>query len=433
MNTIKTMVATLRGHFQTNDLSVLFVNIALQLTLALLFGHLFEARFNLATGYLVGTGQNPYVPQDLSGIFHNHYFQGITSIGYPPPIPLLLGFIYLCTFKIFPCFLFYNFSSKIPVIAANICLAYVVAAVLTKSGSPRKVSRKAWLFMLFNPFILYASTAWGQFDSVVALISLISSIMLYSGLRASAGILLALAISFKPIALPLLPVAFIYLFGRPFRQKVEYFASFIATLLLFCAAPFFIFSWDPSMVFLHWNAHFSLGGCMSYLSFLEIMQNGPQLPSAWKIVGFLWIPGLIIASFALKSSIRGPDTLLKNSIALIMVFYLTRTWLSEPNLVLLLPFMVLATSRGLVPQWTLTALWTLPLLFGIFNESPALLLFPTMPDAMDTLLKFGEQFRNARLIIRSVVVIPWLLTGCWIVIYCCNHAPTGTKFDAGAL
>ena len=58
----------------------------------------------MATGYLVGTGQNPYIAQDLSAVFQNLTFQNITTVGYPPPWPLLLGLIYrvvYCSFSQF--------------------------------------------------------------------------------------------------------------------------------------------------------------------------------------------------------------------------------------------------------------------------------------------------------------------------------------------
>ena len=111
-------------------------------------------RIFMATGYLVGTGQNPYIAQDLSAVFHNSTFQGITTFGYPPPWSIVLGLIYLCSYKIIPNFLFYNLAIKLPIIAANICVAYLVVSILNKLGVQEKISRRAWIFLLFNPFLL---------------------------------------------------------------------------------------------------------------------------------------------------------------------------------------------------------------------------------------------------------------------------------------
>jgi hypothetical protein len=37
---------------------------------------------------------------------------------------------------------------------------------------------------------------------------------------------------------------------------------------------------------------------------------------------------------------------------------------------------------------------------------------------MDTLLDLADKYRTARLIARSIVVVPWLITGWWIVVVC---------------
>ena len=67
--------------FPTTDRVLLASSIILQIVLALFFGHAYDMRIFMATGYLVGTGQNPYIAQDLSTVFHNSTFQGITKIG----------------------------------------------------------------------------------------------------------------------------------------------------------------------------------------------------------------------------------------------------------------------------------------------------------------------------------------------------------------
>jgi len=67
--------------FATPDRRILLLSIALQLALALLFGHSYDARVFMSTGYLVGTGHNPYVGQDLSAAFHHIGFRSLTTGG----------------------------------------------------------------------------------------------------------------------------------------------------------------------------------------------------------------------------------------------------------------------------------------------------------------------------------------------------------------
>jgi hypothetical protein len=411
-------MVTIIRKFLSQDRFVIALSIVLQVSLAFFFGHDYDMRIFMATGYLVGTGQNPYISQDLGSVFHNSTFQGMTSVGYPPPWPLVNGLTYLVTYKIIPNLLLYNLALKIPIIVANIGMAYLVPNILSKLGVEEDVRRKAWLFILFNPFFLYVSSAWGQFDSIVGLFSLLALVRLSEGKLTGSAILLALAISFKPTALPLVPAIFVYLLGKPFWQVFRYFVLFFFCALLLFVGPFVILGWDPSPILQHWNAHFSVGGGLSFMTFLELFQDSYQLRGLWWLVGLLWVPALGLAAFALKPGGHGLPDLLKKSTALIMVFFLFRAWLSEPNILLVLPLILILTSIGDLDPRLLLAVWILPLLFSLFNTSTFQLLFPSLPVLMDRLLQASEVLRAARLSIRILLVIPWLVAGGWIVANC---------------
>ena len=88
----------------------------------------------MSTGYLVGTGHGPYSPLDLSAVFQHIGFGQLTTIGYPPPWPLLTGIIYRLTYGVVPNLLTYDLALKLPVIAATVGLAYVVYLLGTALG-----------------------------------------------------------------------------------------------------------------------------------------------------------------------------------------------------------------------------------------------------------------------------------------------------------
>jgi Gpi18-like mannosyltransferase len=400
------------------DWLLLVVSIFLQGCLAYFFGHAYDTRILMATGYLVANGQNPYIAQNLGAVFHNSTFQGITTLGYPPPWALVLGLVYLCSYRIIPNFLLYNLAIKLPIIAANICLAYAVRHILNKSAVRAEISLAAWIFMLFNPFLLLTTSAWGQFDSVVALLSLWSLFLLSEGGLIFPAILLALAISLKPIALPLILVTLVFLAGKSLRRALQYFAVFTLSMLLLCVVPFIIFKWNPSEIFQHWNSQFVVGGGLSFMTFLEYVRWTYQLPGQWWFLGWLWLPALGLAAYALKPGIRGFKELLKKSTALILVFYLCRAWLSETNINLILPLVLILVSMHALDRRTLLAIWVLPLIFSFFNTSLAQLFFPSIPGLMDLFLKWSIQFNTARYIIRTVVVVAWLMAGGWTVVQC---------------
>lgn len=407
---------------------LLLLSIVLQLIFGLSFGHNYDMRIYLATGYLTGTAQNPYIAQDLSAIFHNNTFQGLTSIGYPPPWSIVLGLLYRSVNLFTTNLIVYNFVIKLPIIAANVGLAYLAARTLKNMGAGAIAARQAWLLLLFNPYLLIFGTAWGQFDSIVALLSLAALIYLEAGRPVISSILLALAISFKPTALPLLPVAIIYLSGKSFRQVVTYCAGSLAGIFLFCIAPFIVFRWDPTPIIQHWNAHFTVGGGMSFMTFFELLKDSYQLPGLWWLLGLIWIPALATGSLALKyMGIDGFKDLLKKGAGLILIFFLTRTWLSEPNLILVLPLIVILTSLGELDRRAVIALCTIPFVYSFFNTSLFQLLFPTFPEAMVNLLKWADEFRTARLVARIISVIPWEIAGWWIVITCMKKSPPAVE------
>jgi hypothetical protein len=409
--------------YATTDRFLLGSSIVLQIALALFFGHAYDMRIFMATGYLVGTGQNPYIAQDLSAVFHNSTFQGITTLGYPPPWSLVLGLIYLCTFKIIPSFLIYNLAIKLPIIAANICLAYLVVHILKKLGAQEKISHRAWIFLLFNPFLLLMSSAWGQFDPIVALLSLLSLLQISEGKVTSPAILLALAISLKPTALPLILVTLVCLAGKSLPRIFLYFAVFTTSMLLFCVAPFILFGWDPSPILQHWDTQFTVGGGLSFMTFLEYVKWSYQFPGQWWFLGWLWVPALGLAAYALKPGTWDLKDLLKKSVALVLVFFLCRAWLSETNLNLILPMVLILTSINGLDRRALAAIWVVPLIFSFFNTSIAQLFFPSMPGLMDIFLKWSVEFSIARYAVRTLIVALWLMAGWWVVFQCFKKVP----------
>jgi hypothetical protein len=351
-------------------------------------------------------------------------FQGMTSVGYLPPWPLLLGFIYMSVAALTPNLMVYNLAIKLPIIVANISLAYLVWGLLEHLGADARVAKKAWTFLMLCPFILYFGTAWGQFDVIVVLLTLLSLVHLDQGRLPSSAILLALGMAFKPIALPVFPLAVLYLTGKSARQGAVYSLWFAGGLIAFCALPFVLLAWDPAPILRGWNAHFIVGGAMGYMTFFELLKDTYKLPGRWWLLGLIWIPALGIALFAThRRGIFGFRDLLRKSLELILVFYLTRTWLSEPNIVMILPLALILTSLGELPPAVFHALWILPMIFTIFNASPPQLLWLNFPQVMQAWLGWLEGVRSFRLVVRTALVIPWQIVGWWIVVTCLKSTP----------
>lgn len=404
--------------FATPDRRVLLLSIVLQLALALLLGHSYDTRIFMGTGYLVGSGQNPYLPQDLTPVFHHIYFTSLTTIGYPPPWPLVLGLLYRLSYALTHDLLVYNLAIKLPVVAANIGLAYLTAAVLQDRGAPVAVARKAWAFLLLNPFLLYFGAAWGQIDSIVALFSLLALVLLFAQRRGSSALLLALAVSVKPTALPIVLVAVVFLWRGSARRAVRYAAVFAGGVFLFCVAPFLVLRWSPELITQRWNAQFITNGALSPMTVIRVLRDPLVLTGRWWLVGMIWVPALALGLLALRRADGSFEDLLKKSTGLVLIFFLTRAWLSEPNVILVLPMVLILTSLGRLDRRALTAVWVLPLAFTVCNSSPLQLLFVTFPQTMQNALDATGRYHVVALVARAVLVIGWQIAGWSIVVAC---------------
>lgn len=398
------------------DLGYLLASILIQLLLGYFFGHAYDIKIFMATGYMVANGYDPYILPNLSAVFHNPAFQGMSSIGYPPPWPLILGLIYLLSYAWMHNFLVYNLAIKLPIIAANICLAYLVRDILREQDVSDQRSHKAWLFLLLNPFLFYFTTAWGQFDSVVVVLTLAALVSLYKQRLVASAILLALAIALKPTPVPIVLAAGLYLWKSPWKRLAGYGVVLVLSLMAFIVLPFLIFGWNAGPIYHGWNAQFTVSGGMSIARLYVLYADHTVLPGYWWLLGVAWLPAVFLAAAFLRRGEHGLLNLFQQSLVLELVFFLTRTWLSEQNITLVLPLVLILVYQDKLPKLTLPAVWILPLVFTIFNTSPAQLLFPVLPQLMAQLLQLAQAHRIELLWASMAVVIPWQVAGWWMVI-----------------
>jgi hypothetical protein len=409
--------------FHTPDRRLLVLSILLQLCLAVLFGHSYDTRVFMAAGYLVGTGQNPYVPHDLSVVFHHVGFNRMTTIGYPPPWALVSGLAYRGTYALVPNLLIYGLALKIPVIAATIGLAYLVAAVLQNLGAQAVACRRAWAFLLFNPLILYVGAAWGQIDAIATLFAVAALVLVWAKHWASSAALLALAICIKPTPLPILLVVLVWLARGSLRRALRYAAVFAGGVVLFYVVPFPLFGWSVDRFLKHGNAHFHMYGALSYTTAVRLFRDPLVLSQHWWLVGLLWIPALAAGLLLLRRA-AGFEDLVRNCAALVLIFFLTRTLLAEPDVLLVLPLMLILTALGGLDRRALLALWLIPLVFTVFNASPLQLLWVAFPSAMQSSLTAAADYHGLLLAAKAALVVAWQVAGWWTVVGCLKGGST---------
>lgn len=399
------------------DLVAVTLSVLIQIPLAVFLGHYYDERCFIDTGYLVSNGLNPYIPHIIT-VFKNPGLMGTNPIiGYPPLWPLLLGAIYRVTYNLTPNIFLYNFAIKIPVIASNIALAYVTKNMMQRLNMPSKRIQSAWLILLFNPFTLLTTAAWGEFDTLIALLCLVSLYFLSKGQIVKSSILLALSIVLKPISLPLIGLPLFFSTSQNRRKNLIYILISMLILVGLWFLPFNLFGWmvpsSPGQA----TSYFKMAGSMTIFNLVEVIQHTSVLPLGLEFLGYLWIPALLIGYyFVYRNPPKSMPELAEKAVILLLIFFLTRTWLSEPNINLIISLALLALASKKLSFRNFGFLWIIPLVFMFFNFATPQLFFLLSPSILSNLAQLDQSILEWRLIGKFVVVIFWQIFAWRLVI-----------------
>jgi Gpi18-like mannosyltransferase len=401
------ILLTLKLH---RDIVAVILSVLVQIPLAVFLGHYYDERSFIDTGYLVSSGLTPYIPHMIT-VFSNPDLMGINPIiGYPPLWPLLLGLIYRLSYNIAPNIFFYNFAIKIPVIASNIALAYVTKTGMQRLNMPQKKVQFAWFFLLFNPFTLLTTTAWGEFDTLIALLCVASLYFLSKGMIGKSSLLLSLSIVLKPISLPLIGLPLLFSTPQNRRKNLIYtlISSVVVVTLWFL--PFNLLGWmvpsSPTQV----TSYFKMAGGMTLFNIVEIFQKTATIPVGLEFLGYLWMPALILGYYLVyRNPPKTMYKLVESAVFLLFIFFLTRSWLSEPNINVLLPLLLILFGSGKINSKNLHLAWIIPFVFLFLNYAVPQLFFLVYPSIIPAIGTFDLQIGVSRVIARFAVTVVWYI------------------------
>lgn len=393
---------------------LILLSAGIQLALGTFTAHPYDIRVFMAAGYLVAHGNSPYVLTSVSSVFGSSLFPDpVPGIGYPPPWGLVLALSYLVSYSIVPNLILYNFAIKIPIVIGNILLALLIGKMTLSATSDAAKSANATRFMLFNPFVIYTTAIWGQFDTLSVLLMLLAIFELTQGKRRLSALALGGAIAFKLIPVVLLPLLILHVRRREnWFRAFEYFA-FVAAVVGLSFFPFLI-GWSPKPIIDNWNIHFVRIGAFSPMNVLLLLGIGGAT-NEFSFLGFLWLPSLVLVYFSLirKGAIRSTDLVLP-ALAVMLGVFLTRSWVSEQNLNFVVPLVLLSSIRQDWSKKWVTAAWLLPLIFAVLHTSPTSMLFLTAPQSLTEYtqvqlqLFFTSEVGGA---IRALITLVWLVVG----------------------
>ena len=156
------------------------------------------------------------------------------------------------------------------------------------------------------------------------------------------------------------------------------------------------------------TAYFKMADSMTLFSIVEVIQNTAVLPAGLEFLGYLWIPALLIGYyFVYRNPPKSMPELAEKAVMLLLIFFLTRTWLSEPNLNLIISLALLMVVAKDMNFRNFAFLWAIPLVFMFLNTSAQQLFFLVSPSVISNLAQLDQSIRIWRLLAKFVVVVVW--------------------------
>jgi hypothetical protein len=363
------------------------IALAFQLLLSIFLAHGYDFRVEYVAGRNIVDGGSPYSGGTISGWMALGWGPQVQGIGETPLWALYLGLCY--SLSAGQPFVF-NFLSKIPIIVANVSLAYF--------SYSRGI--RGWRFFLLNVYLITTSVTWGKPDNLATILA-IGALIATDSATASA-LFLSASFMIKPLAVAILPAFVLRLMHRSLRWGATF---TIGTLVLSTGmflSPFILLSWPLVPVINGFSTWFGHVGALSVFNLITVENRTELLPPAFWWVGYIVVIGTgVLIAYAI---IRKPEHVLQYALLSAAVFFTLRPWNSEQNLVLLLAIFVLL--RGALPsRW----LWVIPLMFAVANNSLQQQLYLLMPTIVGELDSFYAPFNIYRLWLKFVLAFAWLI------------------------
>lgn len=358
----------------------------LQLLLSIPFAQGYDFRVSYLAGRNIVTGSSPYLGGTVTGMMAQGYGPQVQGIGETPLWPLYLGLsYYLSAGQPF----IFNFLSKLPIVAANIALAYVV----------HSKGARGWRFYLFNVFLIITSVTWGKPDNLATYLAILA--LTATDSASGSALLLSTSLMIKPLAVTILPAFFSRLRSKSTKWSVEFLAATFAASSIMFVGPFVAFGWPLETVaggFVNW---FAPAGALSPFNIAEILYGTFALPGSLWWVGYM-APASILVLIA-YAVLRPPRDALYFALVSASIFFTLRPWTSEQNLVMVLTLFIILNG-DLPSRW----LWGVPLLFAFANNSPQQQLYLLRPGIIAELNRLYASINIYRLWAKFLLASTWL-------------------------
>ena len=285
---------------------------------------------------------------------------------------------------------------------------------------------KAFCLYQLCPFTIVVGAVWGMFDVLVFLLSLLSAYFLLEKFEWSL-VSLAFACSLKPYSIVLAPLYSIFIYKRTHSLKRAFGYSFGVTGLLsfITMIPMAIFKWPISNLYhalashmsstnLYYNGEasytFSAASPFNIFNVFKLIDPTISPPGA---LNYLWIIAMVMLYYHAIRSISEVDftSIINWSFFASLIFFTTRFWVSEQNLIQLFSFFLLTAlfNRTRTSWKYIHSVWILLFTFVMVHVPAIAFNWIVDPQALNEAIAFSDgPYRFFRWISMSALTISWL-------------------------
>ena len=145
---------------------------------------------------------------------------------------------------------------------------------------------------------------------------------------------------------------------------------------------------------------------MTLFNVFDIFNGTTSLPTNLQFLGYIWIPATLIGYyFVYRYPPKTFNELIQKAVVIMLIFFLTRSWLAEQNMNVVIALAVLALPINKLNFRNFNFLWAIPLVFMFANTTFFLLFFMVYPQVALSLQQISQAVENWRLIARFILVV----------------------------
>lgn len=274
--------------------------------------------------------------------------------------------------------LLFNVVSKSPFLVGDVLIGLTLYCFAGKIGSP-KIAARALTIWILNPYVLWISSGWGNFDALPALFSILSVGLLINKRLKTSALTLAIATAFKLYPALFLFSSAVFITKRCQRSKkalLNYLSTYLFSLLLLMLPSISLAAHSLQLLLSRLTGLEPLGFGLTYWSVALLVPISPTMASILSN-GLLVL--LLALSFwkTLQFDFKRPLLdLAKSQLSCILAIYLTQVIIPEQFYVWSLPYVVILSVVTQVKERIYWIGSGIALLYALTNVIPPFYLLP---------------------------------------------------------